>query len=258
MRHNLARLLRRGVQRLGDLFGSRELFQQLKFKRLATRAGIPTAWRVGEVLFQTDRRRGLAQWEFHDETWSVIQRRLTAGGMEPVPELPQVPRELGCDDGTIVVRARTERPYKLLLLYLDPETHAWTDISWETTARRDTPFRELVFSLRYKDFDNRYRYRLDGDRLYFDKVKDGTYEMAIASTPCPMIAGRWYHLRIEASRDVFRCYIDGVLKLSNRDPDHARGAISVSCWENDGATDIRAAIGPMVVRRLVPDEGRDE
>jgi hypothetical protein len=65
-----------------------------------------------------------------------------------------------------------------------------------------------------------------------------------------MALGSWYDLRIDAKADRYRCYVNGMLMMENRNRAIKRGSISIILWEIDRATDAVAEVGPSIVRRL--------
>ena len=69
--------------------------------------------------------------------------------------------------------------------------------------------------------------------------------------------GLWYGIDIYENN--FKCYVDGTLMLDDHDFDNnfPVGSVAVILWEKDGATDIKAAIGPMSVYRLLDRNQRD-
>jgi hypothetical protein len=142
---------------------------------------------------------------------------------------------------------------------LDPQKHAWDNYSWRFRVRRDSYFRELQFGFRYQDFYNRYRYRLEDDHIYFDKVIRGGFLNAFSAVPFRMELGVWYDVRIDAFANRFRFFVDGVLMLDDFDFQNSFpvGPIAVILWESNGATDIVASVGPMEVYAIASAVNRE-
>ncbi|MGZ5050855.1 MAG: hypothetical protein ACXWF8_04415 [Methylobacter sp.] len=136
-------------------------------------------------------------------------------------------------------------------IYLDPDKYPWKNITWEFTAVRRTAFREFAFNFRNRDFDNRYRYRFDDDKLFFDKKVNGNWSSNIASVPFPMALGKPYRIRIDTVGALNRCWVDGHLMLENVDHDIASGSIAIILWEDDGKTDIDAEVYDNRVMELI-------
>lgn len=219
---------------------------------------------ASEVLFDSVRSHEPDHWVFHDEDWVRVihrreHRRLVAAG-QPLNVLDnrQKPTQevAFLEDGTIRFTGRTETKDEWLYLYLDPAEYAWSDYVWKFRIRRDTHFREFQFGFRYRDFYNRYRYRFENDYIYLDKVVKGQFYNGYGSVPFRMELGVWYDVEIRVWKNRFECCIDGALLLTDCDSANhfPTGSIAIILWEDDGATDLSAAIGPIRVSALVPPE----
>jgi hypothetical protein len=244
------------------VFRARKLVYQCR-QPFRKRSPAPAEYVPSQLLFQTDVAEGLSPWIFHDEDWNRIRRfrelqSLIRSGAQPdvVDNLQQPTDEVTLqDDGTMLFRGTTANDYEWLYLYLDPTNYQWDNYSWQFSIRRDTEFREFQFAFRYHDLYNRYRFRFENHHISFDKVLDCNFYNHLGLAFFPMDLGRWYRVRIDVFGDTFRCYVDDVLMLETVDTVHrklTRGSIAVILWEDDGRTDIRAAVGPMTVHELVP------
>lgn len=241
----------------------RKYYSLLKYKYKsysARRKAASEEYRPGELLFQTNNCKDLRQWIFHDEDWIRVKhrhehRRIVAADL-PLridDNWQELTREVVVgEDGTIYFNGEIKTNDEWIYLYLDPEKHHWENYSWTFTVRRETHFRELQFGFRYQDFYNRYRYRFEEDHIYFDKVIKGRFFNAFGAVPFKMELGIWYDVRIDAYENNFRLYVDGNLMLNDYDFENffPLGPVAVILWEDDGVTDIRAAVGPMSVYRL--------
>jgi hypothetical protein len=183
------------------------------------------------VLFQADLSGACAdkQWTSHPEYQDISELTFESGVMK------------------FHVKAQTSDEWAYV--YLDPVKYSWNNFSWQTKFRRLTNFQEYAFNFRYVDFDNRYRYRFEDDLLFFDSKIRGKWK-AHARMPFPMALTAWYDLRIDAKKDRYRCYVNGMLMMENRNAAIQRGSISIILWEIDQKTDAIAEVGPSVVRRL--------
>jgi hypothetical protein len=215
---------------------------------------------VGGELFSMAEPTQRQEWIYHNEDWTRVRnrfedrRRLRSGLMVTTVDNVQAwtPEATITPTGEIAFDLRTTTDDEWIYLHLDPRRYDWADFSWEFEVRRDTAFRELQFGFRYKDFYNRYRYRFEGDEVVFDICRDGKMVHGLNRAPLPMQLGRWYHVRIDAIDDCFRCFINGKLLLTDFDRRNSfpTGSIAIILWENDGKTDIRAAVRSLRVRRL--------
>ncbi|MES2579543.1 MAG: hypothetical protein V4552_03275 [Pseudomonadota bacterium] len=127
-------------------------------------------------------------------------------------------------------------------IYLDTNKYEWKNYSWHFKMIRFTEFREFAFNFRNQDFDNRYRYRFEENKIFFDKKVDGIWTNNIASTPFKMNLSQPYQVKIDSYGSLFRCWVDGKLMLENVDTDIAKGSISIILWEDNGKTDINATV----------------
>ena len=231
---------------------------------LATRKMHSDSYDVSDLLFDSSRYSGPDEWIFHDENWIRVRyrwehRRMVAAGVQPeVTDNRQEPTSEGefSQDGTIRFLGKTKTDDDWLYLYLDPEKYAWDDYCWKLRDRRETRFREFQLGFRYQDFYNRYRYRFEKDHVYFDKVVKGRFHNEFGSAPFRMELGVWYDVEIHAYKNRFKCYINGSVVLDDFDFDEnfRSGSIAIILWEKNGVTDIRAAVGPIGVYRLVPSK----
>lgn len=229
-------------------------------KFIKTRGMSLEKYQLGKLLFETDKLLGLRQWIFHDENWvrvrhRVEHRRLVAAGLslEVTDNLQEPTKEVEFgEDGTIRFNGKTETNDEWICLYLEPEKHLWDNFSWKFTIQRNTYFREFQFAFRYQDFYNRYRFRFENDYIYFDKHIKGVFYSGFSSVPFHMDLGVSYDVRIDTYRNNFRCYINGMLMMNEFDFDNTLsvGSIAIILWENDGISDMSAAVGPMCVHQL--------
>lgn len=216
--------------------------------------------RQGDVLFQSGRPFDLNHWIFHDEDWVRVRNRrehrifVAAGKTPDVVDNQQNPSNeiITYPSGDVSIHVRALTCDEWIYLYLDPDAYVWTNYSWEFDVRRETDFRELQFGFRYRDFYNRYRYRFEAGFLFFDKVIRGKFYNGLNAEPFPMKLDVDYHVRIDAYKNHFRCYVNNVLISSDHDFDCSfpHGSIALILWEDDGKTDIKATFGPISIRRL--------
>lgn len=133
---------------------------------------------------------------------------------------------------------------------IDPNKEKWVNYSWEFDIKRMTEFREFAFNFRNLDFDNRYRYRFEDNKIFFDKKLKGAWVNNIASIDYPLELNQSYHVRIDVVDSIMRCYVDNHLKLENVDTDISSGTIAIILWEDDGKTPIEAEVSNNIVRAL--------
>lgn len=136
-------------------------------------------------------------------------------------------------------------------IFLDPSKFTWDDYAWHFTIRQYSIFREFAFNFRYQDHNNRYRYRFEEGRIYFDKKCQGVWFNNISSVPFPITLGRPYKVKIIAYKSLYRCYVDDELMMENVDIDIVSGSIAIILWEDDGATDMIAEVDDVVVLETI-------
>lgn len=134
---------------------------------------------------------------------------------------------------------------------IDPNKEKWINYSWEFDIKRMTQFREFAFNFRNVDFDNRYRYRFEDNKIFFDKKVKAHWINNIASINYPLEQNKSYHVRIDVIDSIMRCYVDGVLQLENVDTDLPQGTIAIILWEDDRKTRIEAEVSNNIVRELI-------
>lgn len=135
-------------------------------------------------------------------------------------------------------------------LFIDPKKFNWTNISWEFKILQKTHFREFAFNFRYFDFDNRYRYRFEDDRIYFDKKFNSFWSNNIASISYSIELEKEYDVRIDVYSNLFRCFVNKKLVMENVDTDIASGSVAIILWENDGETPIVAEVSDLNIFSL--------
>lgn len=133
---------------------------------------------------------------------------------------------------------------------IDPNKQKWVNYTWQFDIKRMTEFREFAFNFRNLDFDNRYRYRFEDNKIFFDKKVRGQWINNIASIDYPLALNQSYHVKIDVVDSIMRCYVDDVLKLENVDTDIATGTIAIILWEDDGKTQIEAEVSNNIVHAL--------
>ena len=226
--------------------------------------GTPKQIESSTLLYSSRKPDWFNDWIYHDERWIRVMdrskhRRLVAAGIKPqVVDNRQNPTgEVLINNGTIDFTGIPNSKDKWFYLYLDPATYAWRDHSFKIAIRRDTDFREFQFGFRYRDFYNRYRFRLESDHIFFDKVTKGKFYNRLGAAPFKMVHGVTYELRVDITGNRYRCFIDGKPMLDEFDfsAEFESGSIAIILWEHDGVTPISAGIGPIEVRELIAASG---
>jgi hypothetical protein len=189
---------------------------------------------VDKVIFNSEQKSDLELWRGHPDYQNNQEMIRQEGGWEF-----NVPAHT-CDEWTYI--------------YLEPEHYDLVDFCWLFEVMRITDFRECAFNFRYRDFDNRYRYRFEKGRLYFDKKIRGYWFNNMASIPFELAVGLWHRIRIKAHRSIFQCSVNDVILMENVDVDLPCGSLAVILWEDDGHTNIQCRI--KAVKVTVPEKNK--
>jgi hypothetical protein len=217
-------------------------------------------YHLSDPLFRAGDTNAGNNWIFHDENWiRVVNRRehraMLAKNLplSVVDNHQEISKEVSFEkDGLINFEGHTSCNDEWLYLYLDPARYCWNNYTWQLKIKRDTPFKEFQFGFRYQDFYNRYRYRIQDDKVYFDKVINGRFYNSCSVAPFKMELGVWYDIRIDVFGNMFKLHINKKMVLADFDFDNnfSTGSIAIILWENDFATDIRASVGQINVHKL--------
>jgi hypothetical protein len=234
--------------------------QTYRMLKLLRALSIKKKYDVSELLFDNSTVADQIQWICHDERWERIihrfdDRRMLLNGVHI--ERDDNPQELTDDvefrkDGTIKFNGSTENEQEWLYLHLDPNQYPWDNYRMTFQFKRETDFRELQFGLRYQDFFNRYRYRFENNRIYFDKVVNGRFYNGFSVTPFPMQLGRSYRITLDVFDNTFKCFVDD--KLMSFDYDFSnefpKGPVAIILWEDDSCTHIKGSLSSFQVHEL--------
>lgn len=196
-------------------------------------------------------------WIFHDDNWNHVinrweNRRLLAKGLKLsiIDNYQPITDEVVFESsGIIKFSGTTETNDEWIYLYLDSSKYIFKNFCWIMTICKENEFKEFQFGFRYKDFYNRYRYRFENNKIYFDIVKNGKFYNDINSVPFKMTIGKNYKLNITAVENHFACYIDDKLMLYDIDfKNHfSAGSAAIILWEDNGTNPLRGSVGPLKI-----------
>lgn len=200
-------------------------------------------------------------WSYHDERWERVinrwehRRQLQEGRALTVCDEPQNPgdRLTWHDDCSLSVDVPADSKDRWVYLSLDPRTHSWRNFRWEFQVTRKTPFKELQFGFRYRDFYNRYRFRHQNNHFNYDVVANGAFDNGIGRVQYPMELGRSYNVQIQAIGNRFSLVLNGETILDEFDFDrrYPRGSCAIILWEDDDETPIQASIDDIRIVELI-------
>lgn len=231
-----------------------------RMRTLGCRGGDRKLVPSGQRFFKTDRQSPLAAWRFLNEDEPRIRDRAIHRKLVGMHCAVRVPEDssripLGVTpgaDGDILVHRRTAERDAWVYMYLDPREHSWIDYRWSFGLRMDSPFQELQIAFRYRDFYNRYRFRIESGNASLDVVRNGRFYNRREVAPIDLELGKWNYFQIDVCGKYFVLRVNDTTVLRGCDPaaEFKSGSIGVIFWENAGRCPIRAAIGPSLVEGL--------
>jgi len=209
------------------------------------------SWCSGEVF--------TPNWLFHDESWDLIKKRweyrgaLIRGDNVEFDDVPQpITHEVNISKGgDICFKGKTTTKDEWLFLYLSKNDCLWTDYSFEFDAVFNTVFKEFQIDFRYFDFFNRYRYRFQNGKLFFDVVYNGEFFASLSSYNFDIKVGRSYKVVIKVMGEIFQCWIND--KLISTDfglKTISTGTIAIILWEDNGTTDLGLLMNNIKLKKL--------
>jgi polysaccharide transporter, PST family len=202
---------------------------------------------------------GLKAWTIQDERWSRVVHRTEHRGLvkrghtvvvdDDSPDYAHPDLHVEADG--FAVRGEGSTRDEWFYMFLEPRDYDLADFRWRFRFRRDSDFREIQFGIRYRDFYNRYRFRIEEGFLFFDVVEGGEFTNALGRVPCHLEIGRWYDVQIDAVGNHFAFSLDGQQRLltvdfKNRFP---RGSVAIILWDNS-AIPVRAAFSDLALDSL--------
>lgn len=230
--------------------------KSLKFKLFAKKFRNQKYSRIGE-LYPKKECELRSTWNFHSEQWTKVHNRgedrrmLKIGrSLTKVDNEEATRNDVNLDEkGNLSVNTKVDGTDRWRYFYLNPGEHIWRNFEWSFKVKRKSSFRELQFGFRYRDFYNRYRYRHENNRMYFDKVLDGQFQNNISSREFKMELDREYEFKIFCFKNYFSLSIDGERFLDCYDPEKSfkEGSIAIILWEDDGKTPINLSISDQIV-----------
>ncbi len=213
-----------------------------------------------EILYPPSEEDLRSSWIYQSENWTKVQSRwtdrqlLNDGRSITKIDNYEVPGDdIKMDEsGNLNVNVLATGDDKWVYYYLKPEEHIWRNFEWKFYVKRMSSFRELQFGFRYRDFYNRYRFRQENDRIYFDKVLNGQFQNNIRSKKFIMELNREYEYKIVCFNYYFALFIDGrvYLEVFDFEKSFKEGSIAIILWENNGKIPIQATIKEQQVHEL--------
>ena len=154
--------------------------------------------------------------------------------------------------GTICVTGHPRSNDEWHVFLLNPTRYRLYDFEWELSFCKKTSFRELQFDFRFHDLNNRYRFRFENNKVYFEKILGGQFEHDVSSIDYPVQLGLWYGMRIIAQGFRFQLLVNDICVMTEYAFDRklCEGTLAIILWETDGVTPIQIALGRSTVYAL--------
>lgn len=222
-------------------------YSKFSFKKLA-------------ILYPQSVKNARSSWIYHSENWTKVQSRwedrkqLNNGRSITKIDNDEVPGDgVEMDDsGNLNVNHLATGEDKWVYFYLKPDEHIWRNFEWSFYVKRMSNFRELQFGFRYRDFYNRYRFRHENGRLFFDKVLNGQFQNNIRNKKFVMELNKEYEFKIISFDYYFALLIDGhtYLEAFDFEKSFKEGSIALILWEDNGKIPIHATIRGQQVHEI--------
>jgi len=104
-------------------------------------------------------------------------------------------------------------------------------------------FREIQFGFRYINFYNRYRFRVEKNRLHFDIVSKGQFYNSVHEVPLVLETNETYKFLIVVKGDQFSFVCNGKTVMTITDDLHLfeKGGVALILWDDCGKSNIKAS-----------------
>lgn len=215
-------------------------------------------WEYGTSLL--DANNVSSSWLFHDETWDYIvnrwdyRNRLMKGERLELRDVtqPMSPEVIIEKNGIVNIDCESSTNDEWIYLYLDYSKYNWLDYSCQFTIEFETSFKEFQVDFRHIDLFNRYRYRFQDAKLFFDIVHRGEFISSLSETDFDLKNNVSYDIEIKVMGDIFQIWIDGCLMSTDFGGNKIRsGPVAIIFWEDNGKSNIKAKMHDFSFRRLL-------
>jgi len=185
--------------------------------------------------------------KYRTEEWEVFKRRtrdrkLVFLGLRPLA------KDNACAPGRIATRAdsitvsssgRSEDR-----IYLFQENAFLRSYALNLAARFDSRFTETQFCIRWVDFHNRYRFRIQDETLHFDVVSRGQFYNGLYTCPFEVELGKTYKISIIVKDNscFFICDGEILMNVAFETELFLSGGIAIIFWDTGGESNISASL----------------
>lgn len=215
-------------------------------------------WVYGSLLIDKDSIN--SNWLFHDESWDhIINRwdyraRLMSGESISLIDVPQnISEEVVLKGEDIVeINCKNSSPDEWIYLYLNYLKNKWTNYSLKFSINFGTLFKEFQVDFRHVDLFNRYRYRFQDGKIYFDIVYKGEFISSLNEVTFRLKTNIDYQIEVKVMDDVFQIWInDELISTDFGNEKLDSGPIAIILWEDNGKNDMNVKMHSFSFRELL-------
>lgn len=215
-------------------------------------------WDYGSSLINESNTN--INWLFHDEEWDhIVNRwnyrdRLMKGEDIELKDVRQaMSHEVVIDkNGIIDIECKSTTNDEWIYLYLDFIENNWINYSVQFSIEFETIFKEFQVDFRHVDLFNRYRYRFQAGKLYFDIIYKGEFISSLSEVDFDLKTKVNYDIEIKIMGDSFQIWIDNCLVSTDFGGNRIKtGPIAIIFWEDNGISNIEAKMHSFSFKRLL-------
>ncbi len=125
-------------------------------------------------------------------------------------------------------------------IYYYQQDYKITNYELAFDATFNTHFREIQLAFRYRDFYNRYRFRIEAGLLHFDIVNKGQFYNSLYTAPFTINLKKKYHFKIVVKGNKYSFLNDDtvIMTISDDMNIYLSGGVAIILWDDSGNSNI--------------------
>jgi hypothetical protein len=125
-------------------------------------------------------------------------------------------------------------------IYYYQQDYKVTDYELAFDATFNTHFREIQLAFRYRDFYNRYRFRIEAGLLHFDIVNKGQFYNSLYTAPFVISLNKKYHFKIvvKGNKYSFLHNDNVIMTITDEVNIYLSGGVAIILWDDSGNSNI--------------------
>ncbi len=125
-------------------------------------------------------------------------------------------------------------------IYYYQQDYKVRDYELAIDATFNSDFREIQLAFRYRDFYNRYRFRIEAGCLHFDIVNKGQFYNSLYTAPFPITLKKKYHFKIVVKGNRYSFLNDDtvIMTISDDMNIYLSGGVAIILWDDSGNSNI--------------------